>query len=100
MDGPATPPCLSVGYDTTLPFARSGSYLWHRLHQTGRGDGHPGSAVGATISLAAGLCGARDRNDSARVLGPRDCLQRSLSAPAFEVVRDVLSRIQNAPLAG
>ena len=71
-----------------------------RFHQTGRGNGHPGSAIGATISLAAGVCGARDRNDSARVFGPRDCFQRSLAAPACEVVRGVLSRIQNTPLTG
>ena len=46
-----------------------------------------------------GLRGAFDRNDSARVFGPRHCLQRSFPVPACEVVRGVLSRIQNTPFA-
>jgi len=62
--------------------------------------GNPGGAVRATVTLATSLHWARNRNDPAGVSGPRDRFQRSLAVPACEVVRDVLSRIQNAPLIG
>ena len=52
------------------------------------------------LAVAASLRGARHRHDSPRVPRPRDRSQRGLTVPAREVVPGVLSRIQDAPLAG
>jgi hypothetical protein len=59
-----------------------------------------GSSVGAAIPVAACLRGTSHRYDSSRVPRPRDRSQRDLTIPAREVLRGVLSRIQDVPLTG
>ena len=80
--------------------ARSGWHLRRRLHQGGAEPGHRRSTLGAAFSVAKGLHRARDWVDSARVHRPRDRFQRGVVAQTHEVVPAVLSRDENAPVAG
>jgi hypothetical protein len=85
---------------TALPSARSRPDLRRRLHQTGPGFRHQGSAGGTAVALATSLCRARDRINPARVPRPCDRLQRSLATSNPSFVFRLLSRIENAPLPG
>src|SRR5437879_2191119 len=55
MDRPTTPRCLPLGHRATLSSTGSRPHLRRRLQQAGSGFGHPGSAVGATVTLATSL---------------------------------------------
>jgi len=81
MDRPATPGGLSVGYRATLSPAGPRPRLRQRLHPTGPGIRHPGSARRTSVALATGLHRAGHRLDPARVPGSCDRRQRSLAAP-------------------
>jgi hypothetical protein len=65
--------------------------------RAGPGSEYPGRVVGTTGTLATSLRGARDRNDSPRVSGSCARFQRVLAVLVYEVIRDVLSRIPDAP---
>ena len=54
----------------------------------------------ASVALAMSPRGPRDRHHLPRAPGPRDRLPCSRSVPAHEIVRALLSRIQDEPLAG
>src|SRR2546428_1428568 len=55
MDRPTTPRRLPLGHRATLSSTGSRLHFRRRLQQAGPGYGHPGSAVGATVTLATSL---------------------------------------------
>src|SRR5260370_937035 len=100
VDRTATAGGVPVCGGAAISAARSGWHLRRRLHEGGAEPGHRRSALGAAFSVAKGLHRARDWVDSARVHRPRDRFQRGVVAQTHEVVRAVLSRDSDAPVAG
>src|ERR1700680_1542425 len=81
MDSPTTGAGISLGFRSTLSVARSRWDLRWRLRATSESHGYQRSTLGSALAVATSLRRARDRNDSARVPGSSDRLQRGFAAP-------------------
>jgi hypothetical protein len=62
----------------------------------GEGHGHPASAFGPAVTLAACLCRTGDRYHSTRLPGSHDRIQRALFVPTPSELRQLLSSKPNA----
>ena len=87
-------------FEQTPSVYASGSrrHLRRRVLERCKSHGNRGSTVSTAMPVAASLRGARDRHDSPRV--PRHVIVFNEAGCTAKRIRDLLSRIQDAPLAG
>src|SRR5258706_7442649 len=96
MDRPTIGAGMSLGFRSALSVARSRWDLRWRLRATSESHGYHRSTLGSALAVATSLRRARDRNDSARVPGSSDRLQRGFAASNPLFVYRLLSPIENA----